>query len=126
LDLERSEEWYELWDEDAVINSGTPEEQVLVKGKAAIRTYYGELQKEYAPSSQHLQLTELIKVDGDKATALNYQLIFGSKDGVNGIEEMGVRRWTFVKKNGKWLIKSADLANMADKDGCLKLMPANW
>jgi hypothetical protein len=125
FDLGRYEQWYELWDEDAVFNSGTSEKPLRFKGKAAIRAYYGDVQKEYG-ASQHMQLNALIKVDGDNATALNYQVIFESKDSVDRIGNRGVRRWTFVKKNGRWLIKEADSVYMANKDACLKLMPGDW
>jgi 3-phenylpropionate/cinnamic acid dioxygenase small subunit len=123
FDLGRYDEWYDLWSEDAVFQFGARR----VDGLAAIRDLFGPSQKEYA-AAQHLQLTEITKVEGDQATSVCYQVILvQQKDDQDAIGNRAVRHWTFEKKNGKWRIKSATSTFPNQfPEGAKELMPADW
>jgi hypothetical protein len=127
FDLGSYDKWYELWMEDATFSTGEPEKYNNMNGKAAIKANYGTVPKQHR-ATQHMQIACVIKVDGDTATAIGYQVITAHR-GTAGeapiVAKTGVRSWTFQRSQGKWLIKKTVSRTMKDLPACLEIVPKN-
>ena len=133
-DLGYFDEWYDLWTDDCLFDA-----KVEVRNsKQDLKGFFGEQQNHYL-AEQHLQLALVIKVDGDAATAIGFQVAtkhsigaFNDKEVVLdprlpiGFERIGVRYWEFKKVDGKWLIRVAKTRNMIDHADCKELLPPQW
>ena len=128
-DLGYFDDWYSLWTDDCQFGPG--------KGKDKIQEFFGKQQKNYL-AEQHIQLALVIKVDGDTAKAIGFQV--ATKHSIGeffenvlldkrlpiGFERIGVRSWEFVRVNGKWLIKVAHTCDMINHEGVKQLLPPGW
>jgi|WetSurMetagenome_2_1015567.scaffolds.fasta_scaffold13201_5 hypothetical protein len=132
-DLGYFDEWYKLWADDCQFDAVVE----VRNNKEELKDFFGEKQQHYL-AEQHLQLALVIKVDGDTAKAIGFQV--ATKHSVGqffenvlidprlpiGFERIGVRSWEFKKVDGKWLIKVAKTRNMFDHKACKEILPPGW
>jgi hypothetical protein len=87
-------------------------------GRAALRSFIAEratYSREGAKGAgrlagvgfqKHLALLPLIEVDGERATAITYEMQFDAENGLPVFRDLGRYRDTFVKcADGRWRIK---------------------
>jgi len=125
FDLGRYENFYDLWTDDAVFRTDGPDGEIKMVGKDQMKKLFGIEQTRYT-ASQHLQLEYIIKVNGDTAEAIGYQLITVHTKDLPSVDRTGVRLFKFQKVNGNWLIKEAVSRVMKNQEGCLDLVPIDW
>ena len=105
------DQWVDLFTDDGTFDAG-PRGGVQ-EGKDALRAFVGALpgrmpMKDGAPMLKHCVMNEIIKVDGDEATAMSYIIVVRSKgEGgvlVNGLA--GRYEDNLVKQDDRWLFKT--------------------
>lgn len=133
-DLGRKEEWYELFTDDAVYNSvestGTPN---VMNNKKDIMTRFGPDAKRPG-ATQHMQVATIIKVNGDEARAIGFQVCTSHlttheaniSEGPIILLRTGVRSWRLKRIDGEWLITETVSRIMKDEKGCREVLPADW
>ena len=103
------DEWVDLFTEDGTFDAGAVGVQ---KGKDALRAFVGALpgrmpMKDGAPMLKHCVMNEIIKVNGDEATAKSYIIVVRSKGEsalVNGLA--GRYEDQLVRQGDRWLFKT--------------------
>jgi ketosteroid isomerase-like protein len=99
------DKWVDLFTDDGVFDAGAMGVQ---KGKDALRAFLKNIKlTNGSPMMKHCVMNEVIKVDGDKATAKSYIVVVRSKgEGalVNGLA--GRYEDQLVKQDDRWLFKS--------------------
>jgi len=130
FDLGRMEEWYDLFAEDGIFNVDARGNLEVIQGKENIKTHFQRVQQnmDYA-APQHLQLGVIIKVNGDTAKAIGFQVLTMNKGGPEikpFIENTFVRTWTLERIEGKWLIKEAVSRILKDLENCRAIVPSDW
>ena len=103
------EQWVDLFTDDGKFDAGAAGIQ---EGKEALRAFVGALpgrlpMKDGAPMLKHCVMNEIIKVNGDEATAMSYIIVVRSKGEsvlVNGLA--GRYEDTLTKQNDRWLFKT--------------------
>lgn len=124
-DFGRYDNFYNLWTEDAVFKTDGPDDEIVMTGKEQLKEVFGLKQLSYM-ASQHLQLEYIIKVDGDNAEAIGFQLITIHTGEKPAVDRTGVRRFKFRRVDGEWLISEAVSRIMKNQSGCLELVPEDW
>lgn len=129
FDLGRLDEWFEIFTEDAVLSTDRPGRLITFNGLKEIREHYNSAfgpsaaKKEEPPAASpepgelhfgHVELAGIIKVDGDTATAVGWQL------------GTGIRLWRLRRVDGAWLISETISRCMPNVDRCREIVPANW
>jgi hypothetical protein len=102
-------QWVDLFTEDGRFDAGAGGVQ---EGKEALRAFVGALpgripMKDGAPLVKHCVMNEIIKVNGEEATAKSYIVVVRSKGEsalVNGLA--GRYEDTLVKQDDRWLFKT--------------------
>jgi hypothetical protein len=131
-DLGYFDEWYDLWTEDCKYISVKE-----FKNKKEIKEVFGEQKKSHL-AEQHIQIAVVIKVNGDTAKAIGYQVV--PKHSVGqffeevvldprlpiGFGRIGVRSWSFERVDGKWLISGTCSRDMIDEAGVKEVLPPGW
>lgn len=125
FDLGRYDAFYDLWADDAVFRTDGPDGEIEMKGKEGLKEVFGSAPLKYM-ASQHLQLEYVIKVDGDMAEAVGFQLITVHRGDRPAVDRTGVRRFKFRRIDGEWRISEAVSRIMKNRSGCLDLVPENW
>lgn len=103
------DEWVDLFTADGTFDAGAMGVQ---KGKDALRAFVGAIpgrmpMKDGAPMLKHCVMNEIIKVNGDEATAKSYIVVVRSKGEsalVNGLA--GRYEDQLVKQGDRWLFKT--------------------
>ncbi|MFC1919286.1 nuclear transport factor 2 family protein [Chloroflexota bacterium] len=123
-DLSRTNDYVDLWTEDAIFDVGT--EYGLWKGKDKIRQLMeGPVHQSITNNSQHLMLDYIINVDGDKATAAGYCLVTLHWQAGFGIFRCSFRTFSFQRIDGRWLIKEAKSRATGDPE-CNQIISRDW
>ena len=125
FDLGRYEAFYGLWTDDAVFRTDGPDGEIEMKGRERLKEVFGMEQSRYT-ASQHLQLEYVIKIDGDNAEAIGFQLITIHTEERPVIDRTGIRRFKFRRVGGEWRISEAVSRIMKNRSGCLDLVPEDW
>jgi len=125
FDLGRYEAFFDLWTDDAVFRTDGPGGEIEMKGKEGLKKVFGSAPLKYM-ASQHLQLEYVIKVDGDAAEAIGFQLITVHRADRPAVDRTGVRRFRFRRVDGEWRISEAISRIMKNRSGCLELVPEDW
>lgn len=99
------DKWIELFTDDGVFDAGRMGVQ---KGKDALRAFLKNIRlTNGSPMMKHCVMNEIIKVNGDEATAKSYIVVVRAKgEGalVNGIA--GRYEDQLVKQGDRWLFKN--------------------
>ena len=99
------DQWVDLFTDDGVFDAGTVGVQ---KGKDALRAFLKNIRLTNGlPMVKHCVMNEIIKVNGDEATAKSYIVVVRSKgEGalVNGLA--GRYEDQLVKQGDRWLFKN--------------------
>ncbi len=103
------DKWVDLFTDDGTFDAGAGGVQ---EGKDALRAFVGALpgrmpMKDGAPMLKHCVMNEIIKVNGDEATAMSYIIVVRSKGEsalVNGLA--GRYEDNLVKQDDRWLFKT--------------------
>lgn len=125
FDLGRYDAFYDLWTDDAVFKTDGPDGEIEMLGKEGLKEVFGG-GAFMNMASQHLQLNYVIKVYGDTAEAVGFQLITVHTGEKPAVDRTGVRRFKFRRVNGEWLISEAVSRTMKNRSGCLELVPEDW
>jgi hypothetical protein len=100
------DKWVDLFTDDAVFDGGALGLRVK-KGKDMLRAFVKRFPlTDGIPMMKHCVMNEIIKVNGDKATAKSYFVLFRSKGKgtlVNGLA--GCYEDELVKQGNRWLFK---------------------
>ena len=102
--------WLDLFTEDGIFDAG--ETAGIHTGKEALRTFVDAVpgrvaMKDGMPLLKHCVMNEIIKVNGDEATAISYIIVVRSKGEsalVNGLA--GRYEDQLVKQGDRWLFKN--------------------
>jgi hypothetical protein len=122
-DLCRYDDFVKLWTDDAVFITDGPGATVIKKGKNEILSYLTGLLPKSNAGTQHLQLDYIIKITGNTAVAIGYQLISISKTVPPAIARCALRSFGFQRIKGDWLIKEAVSRSITNEIECQKLFP---
>lgn len=134
FDLDRRDEWFQLFADDCRFSSDVPGFLLELEGLDEIKAHYsgspggrgpGAPQQEgpdrqqdaAAPGSSftgHVDIAGIIKIDGDNATAVGWQV------------GTGVRTWQLRRTNGTWLISGTASRRLENKERCREVVPENW
>lgn len=132
FDLDRKDEWFKLFADDCKFSTDMPGHLLEFNSLDEIKAFYGrenwlasvgkksteeQQQGSKASSSSmsgHVELAGVVKVDGDNAYAVGYQI--GS----------GVRTWRLRRTNGTWLITEMASRRLENKEACREIVPENW
>lgn len=131
FDLDRKDEWFELFAEDCQFSSDVPGFLLELNGFDEIKAHYGNqsMQGPGEPSggeeqegdnaqkgsfTGHIDLAGVIKIEGDNATAVGWQV------------GTGVRTWQLRRTNGTWLITGTASRRLENKERCREVVPENW
>jgi ketosteroid isomerase-like protein len=99
------DKWVDLFTDDGVFDAGRMGVQ---KGKDALRAFLKNIRlTNGSPMMKHCVMNEVIKVNGDEATAKSYIVLVRAKgEGalVNGLA--GRYEDRLVKQGGRWLFKN--------------------
>lgn len=103
------DQWVDLFTEDGRFDAGAAGVQ---EGKEALRAFVSAIpgrvpMKDGAPMVKHCVMNEIIKVNGEEATAKSYIVVVRSKGEsvlVNGLA--GRYEDTLVKQGDRWLFKT--------------------
>lgn len=125
FDLGRFDAFYDLWTDDAVFRTDGPDGEIEMKGKEGLKEVFGSAPLTYM-ASQHLQLEYVIKVNGDTAEAIGFQLITVHRGDRPTVDRTGIRRFKFRRIDGEWRISEAASRIMKNRSGCLDLVPEDW
>ncbi len=104
------DKWLDLFTEDGIFDAG--ETAGIHTGKEALRTFVDGVpgripMKDGMPLLKHCVMNEIIKVNGDEATAMSYIIVVRSKGEsalVNGLA--GRYEDQLVKQGDRWLFKN--------------------
>jgi hypothetical protein len=125
-DLMRLDEWCDLFTEDGVFNIDAHGKIDIVQGRDKLKALFKEMP--YL-AAQHLQLGVIIKVNGDNAKAIGFQVLTinkGDSETKPFIDNTFVRTWTLQRVKGKWLIKEAVSRVLKNLENCRAIVPADW
>jgi ketosteroid isomerase-like protein len=104
FDAAEFDDWLDLFTEDGTFDGGS---RGIHKGKDALRTFVQNFPLTGgSPMLRHCVMNEIIKVDGDTASAKSYVLVVrpsGEGALVNGLA--GRYEDQFVKQGDRWLLK---------------------
>lgn len=126
-DLLRFDEWADLFTEDGVFNIDAHGQSEIKRGRETLRAFFKQQAKYLA--EQHLQLGVIIKVSGDTAKAIGFQVLTmntGEENTKPFIDNTFVRTWTLERVKGKWLIKEAVSRVLKNLESCRAIVPADW
>lgn len=126
-DLMRFNEWADLFTEDGVFNIDAHGKIDIVTGRENLRALFSKGMPYLA--AQHLQLGVIIKVNGDTAKAIGFQVLTmntGDSQTKPFIDNTFIRTWTLQRINGKWLIKEAVSRILKNLENCRAIVPADW
>ena len=126
-DLMRFDQWADLFTEDGVFNIDAHGKIDIVRGRENLRELFKKGMNYLA--AQHLQLGVIIKVSGDMARAIGFQVLTmntGDEKTKPFIDNTFVRTWTLQRVNGKWFIKEAVSRVLKSLENCREIVPADW
>jgi hypothetical protein len=64
----------------------------------------GASEEEIPPGSAHINHFPIIKVTGDRATAVNHSNTFTGEGGKFRLDRVSANRWDFVRADGRWKV----------------------
>jgi len=126
FDLDRRDEWFELFADDCYFSTDVPGFLLKLNGIKEIKEHYtpkpgqapprrsGNEPPKYTGFMGHVELAGVIRVDGDNAHAVGWQV------------GTGVRTWKLRRTNGKWLITETLSRVMGDKERCREIVPERF
>jgi hypothetical protein len=91
-----------LWVEDGVYDADGPGALV---GRSAIEGMLDGDHQSLVPGCAHINGPAIVRVDGDRATAVGYSRVYETTDGRHRMFRLAANRWEFVRTADGWLVE---------------------
>jgi hypothetical protein len=92
----------EIWTEDGVYDADGPG---VMDGRGAIVAMLSEEgHQAMVPGCAHLNHPVVIRLDGDRATAVGYSQVWRTDDGKHHVFRLAANRWEFARTDEGWRV----------------------